>query len=343
MDSVTTDFSENIQYYSEKDEQYLVLFNDLINTIQFFSFAKREVTKKIEISVQGPNAILGIDGAPNNFYIYSQDSIYIHSDTKDIIYLINEQGSILNQFKVNSQTYDTQFPSFELSTYSQLFKSQNRLFLTGAISWFDYAKPPISFIDLANNKHEFYSGKLNAYDEYDLMRVGTRRLFQSSNTIKNHDSMILSFPLEHDLVMIDSDLNISYKELPNPRLGELRIYGQDMRKVNHLSKEYGEFLATVGYYHSVLFDDTHQLLYRIARLPEKIAELRELETRGATRGYRYSILVYDSEYELLGERVIDSSEYDVRMIFCGKDGLYIKKFSNEEDKLIFDIFTLDDL
>ena len=101
-----------------------------------------------------------------------------------------------------------------------------------------------------------------------------------------------------------------------------------------------------GKYHNFMYDKYRNVYYRIAELPY---EFKQNESPfDDPRGREFSIIIFDKDFNIIGETKFPGNKYFYKMSFVGRDGLYISEnnLANpefDEDKLVFACFKLEDL
>tara|TARA_A100000171_G_C2133289_1_gene148168 strand:- start:592 stop:1761 length:1170 start_codon:yes stop_codon:yes gene_type:complete len=345
LDSTTVTNSENsIEYFTDKGHEYLAKFNKPDQSIKVFSLESGEVAKNIQMSTTGPNALIDFDGVPNRFKIISMDSIIVYNGVKSELVLINSKAEILKKWEVTDRKIDPDYPVFPLDTYSKIIINEHGLILSGNISWSETGLPPLALIKWHEDKvsQTQIPDNFEIYNQYPINNIGTMDLFTSSNTTNNQHEILVSYALDHRILILDKDLKVSYKELRNPRLGELKIYGKDIRKINPMTENalYDHVYST-GVYHSIIYDPYRNIYYRISRIPVPVKEFSELMSKGIPFYSDYSVIAYDEHFNPIGESTFNNSSLDHRMIFVSKKGLNIKNYPDNEDLLTFTTFVLD--
>ena len=66
------------------------------------------------------------------------------------------------------------------------------------------------------------------------------------------------------------------------------------------------------------------------------------------KGREFSVIVFDKDFNIIGETKFPGNKYFYKMSFVGRDGLYISEnnLANpefDEDKLVFACFKLEDI
>ncbi len=99
-------------------------------------------------------------------------------------------------------------------------------------------------------------------------------------------------------------------------------------------------------YHNIMYDKYRDVYYRFVELPY---ELKQNESPfDDPRGREFSIIIFDKDFNIIGETKFPGNKYFYKMSFVGRDGLYISEnnLANpefDEDKLVFACFALEDV
>ena len=99
-------------------------------------------------------------------------------------------------------------------------------------------------------------------------------------------------------------------------------------------------------YHNIMYDKYRDVYYRIVELPY---ELKPNESPfDEPRGREFSIIIFNKDFNIIGETKFPGNKYFYKMSFVGRDGLYISEnnLANpefDENKLVFACFKLEDI
>ena len=125
-----------------------------------------------------------------------------------------------------------------------------------------------------------------------------------------------------------------------------------MKSIRPKLAEAGNLIQTVtGFrenplYTHVLYDKYRNVYYRFVELPY---ELQDDESPfEEPKGREFSVIVFDRNFQIIGETKFPGGKYFYKMSFVGRDGLYISEnnLANpefDEDKLVFACFKLEDI
>lgn len=344
LDSTSIQTSENFQFFVD-GKDFLAFFNKPDNSIKLYDLESRNLVKSIPLKTQGPNALIDMDSSPNNFKFLSQDSILIHSIIQEKVFLINSEGVIKDSWEIKLQSLGQKYPIVDLMTLAQLQLTDKHIVLTGRMPWYEDGKPQIIAIDKSkNNDPVFLSEKESLYKQFSLSEVGNWNFFKASNTQLNDQTILVSYPLSHKILIIKKDLKISTKELVNTDLSSLRPFGKEMSPKNSNSRSYFDYQGTAPVYHGILVDKYRKLIYRIARLEFPMSEVRKIRNGAERKSWDFSIMIYDYDFKPLGRKKLENTiGLDMFSMFVSKQGLHIRRKDSPEDLLTFDSYVVTDL
>jgi hypothetical protein len=310
------------------------------NAIIIFDLTKKIISRRIEISKDGPMGIENI----LNFHVNSLDSIFIIPANTGKIFLIDSSAKVINQWNYQSLTLPSgeslsiNFP-FPIAEFGSNFfyqkKSNNLtipLWLRGSGDF--YRVPPIINYNLNSNK---IVGNFGEYPEnYIGNQVSIKDHFNIIN-LKNGD-VIASFEESHYIQKYSSS---------GEYLGELLAKSNFVDKFTlfnklpeaQISKNY--WLEN-SFYIGLLYDSYKDLIYRIVYhgQPIKSSDGRFNKMPMAD----WSIIILTPTGDLIGEMKFEGSKYRFN------DGIYISEKgimvslenpyneSNFEESLDFDLF-----
>ena len=158
----------------------------------------------------------------------------------------------------------------------------------------------------------------------------------------NQNRLVCSF-CGYDSLMVSDDLqNVRWYN------GKSR-YMESIRPVLQETSEGLQALVKLkerGEYHNLMYDKYRDVYYRFVELPY---ELKQNESPfDDPRGREFSIIIFDKDFNIIGETKFPGNKYFYKMSFVGRDGLYISEnnLANpdfDENKLVFACFKLEDI
>lgn len=157
--------------------------------------------------------------------------------------------------------------------------------------------------------------------------------------LNNSDEVILSFPIDHNLYVYD---NAYHRKRIVPAKSK---YIQSFEPFSGSLFEVTEgenYSIQQPIYSSILFDEYQNVYYRVAL---HRAELLDEEENNIEFTHKaWSILIFDGNFEKLGEHFFEPKTLNFQNIVVGPQGLLVANYDNLEDTtnetLNYSLFTL---
>lgn len=347
VDENTYYLSKSMFQFEEEGKEFL-FFGNLEkhqHEILIYDIATQDLHKRIPLMRTGPNGLVAVFGI-KPFNDSRKFVVFQHNIGQ--ISFIDGEGKVLKRYMVREDNgpfigcMDAvsyfHIPSFSRDSLiyfrsdgvtqqmknadwirTQLFASLD--LKTGAIAKLPFCYPPAFNQDVDNPA----GGYAFSYD-YNYA----------------HNRLVCSFTGYDSLLVTDDLKNIRYYD------GKSR-YQKSIRPKIEESAEGLRALAKLTecpQYYSIMYDKYRDVYYRFVEFPY------ELKADEAPMGDKYSrefsIIVFDKDFNIIGETKFPGNKYFYKMCFVGKDGLYISEnnLNNpefDENKLVFACFKLEDL
>lgn len=318
LDESVKTCSRALYLYTDKDgKEYITFQNDFKNEIYFYDFKTQALTFKFKQAVEGNNGVGGILG----YYIQDLNHIYLTSDFKREIYLVDTAGMVKEKFQ-----YKKTIDDIPLSrSYSATFRYHpfeiigNKMY---GISGCDrkVAFDPISFtIDLETKeiKHLPFEYLTPKTEINPAKKSGSENSFSREF---DGSRFIYSFSYEEDLYIASIDHQTITQKPAKSKYIEKLVPFDDFGNVTF------EGACEHAEYGNLLYDKYRNVYYRVA-FPQtdvphdlKDREYMDLLVYGRKT---FSILVLDKNLDIIGETQFPDYTYNPMMMFVHKDGLYI--------------------
>lgn len=340
IDSTISKESNTIQYFSERGDQYLVIFNEPTNEIIWFDFKQKAIVKRTKLKTQGPNNI----GKPFGIHIKSLDSIFVLSSATYSLALINNKGQVLNNYRLFSGELNfAGVPKNSKNSIKPIMQSTNPL-----ITLSDSAVALAGLPDANPLDTEFYDSKvyiklnLNSGEieykipypkRYQNKLWGLYHSFPYHTFNNNTGKAVISFPASEILYQTDF-VNLDSISVPSNFVEEPSSWKE--AKANGL--EMMRFFVSSPSFYRIVYDPYESLYYRFSQFSSDIdfsdVDMAQLSVFNSKRTY---LSVLDKELNLVIEMKLPK-KYDPRFIFTAPEGLHIAKKNNNEDKMTFGVF-----
>ena len=160
----------------------------------------------------------------------------------------------------------------------------------------------------------------------------------------NHKANVLACSFcGYDSIMVTDDMkNVRWYNGKSRYLKTLRpIVGESADGFEWIGKQQ----QSAEYWH-FMYDKYRDVYYRFAKMP---CELGPGEyPLDDPKAREFSVIVFDKDFNIIGETKFPGNKYFYKMSFVGRDGLYISEnnLANpefDEDKLVFACFKLEDI
>jgi hypothetical protein len=341
-------YSTNSISSSIIDGEEIISYLDSDNqSILTFSSKSGELLKNIPLEIEGPNGVGNIGYISAHYYL-NNDSIFLYNRQVSPLYLINSKGEIRRKYKVTDYSGASNFPVPNSSTMSPIhFWNNSLLFSCGIQNYEDdfTGYPSLLQLDLNDGEidylstfPEIYSKAFwGAYFKYDpSIALNTRK-----------KEVIISYPIDHNIHVfnLESGLVKQYY-VGSEFFEEIPPYKNDpsfFLKRNPSERDENEtnHAFSTSEYRGIIYDEWRELFYRVALIRPSIETVISGDRR-----FSFSIIIFNENYEKVGETKLPNDKYDPSSIFLTRDGLAVFRkdlYSKNEDILVFDVLLPDDL
>lgn len=149
-------------------------------------------------------------------------------------------------------------------------------------------------------------------------------------------NVVVSFPASDSLVVYSLSDGQTFTVDAHARQSfEIKPIGKNGVR-EHTSSELLDWYLGTPSYENVLYDEYNKVYFRVAKLPQVLPY-------DSKRGTQKPLLlvVFDDTFHYLGEGLVPDSESLITTnMFVTKEGLAIQKRSDNEDELIFNVYSV---
>ncbi|MCE7054895.1 DUF4221 domain-containing protein [Algoriphagus sp. AGSA1] len=342
IDSQTSNVSDGLFAYEDKNGSWLFNLNMSNNEIQLYNLDSGKMHKRIVFDLEGPNGVGFVQG----FFVHSMDSIFLFgfpdgelhlSDTTaKVISKINYEPPAGHDFAFIHNAYFVSDPI--LLGDKLLVKTRPNMRASEATSAYLSDKKLTYSIDL--NSNEVTLSKMGYPADYTL---GGAKLLDFSMA-RAEDKLVYSFIADHNLYV--SDLEGEVHSVVPAKSQYLEQTFQSFPDITDRTA-LQSYLFASDRYERVLYDKYRGVFYRFV-FP-KVAIENEEEINQLRRFPRkFSVMILDKELNILGEKLMPENTYYPGNSFVGEEGLYISinhpdNPKNREDLMSFEVFKLREL
>ncbi len=320
-----------IPYTSPDSSNYLYYLSGYTNKICVFNIDSQKLINTIELQQRGPNGV----GNVNGFEVINSDSIYITSNFRKRLYLINPQGKLISylDYSKYKQDYLINAPNTRSLENMRIGFKDSKIYLP------------------------YYPG----YDEGNYKRIPPEniRFVAILDTLnKTAETLNIGFPKDYwkksyyptffGFFIYKEIFYINY--MYNNRV--LTSTDSENWKSYNISSKYanigkyiprGEGLNTD--YARLVADPYKNIFYRFVRHKQAIIKGRTMIDL-IRYPQKFSIIILNNKLEIIGETIFPADIYDMHGYFITKDGLYLSlsnpfNHNYNEDLLEFQLFNLE--
>lgn len=327
-------------------ENVLSVLNAANKTIYFYDYKTGELTDKQTIGSPDFREVYAI-GA---YHISEKGFTYLYDKAKHRIFVYDKNNkyisgiSLSGDMPVNAPKWSLRYPQYNPTASSPFHEMNDRLFLSGFYPW---AIPDAildtfkftSIIDINTQNIDFknlYPRSLYG-PEFDWDDPIYNTVY--SDTGKDPGQLIFSFPISHDLYIVDTKTGKRDSTFAGSNLAN-SIASIGKKKPSDL--EYGKKLRNqlikTDLYGSIKYDKYRNVYYRFVR---GAIEGDELSIK-SWEAKPLRVIIMNEHFRFLGETTLGSiDEWNMENSFVTEEGLnieYVDRKEYNEDYLRFKIF-----
>lgn len=344
LDSFTAPINWVNHFTTYKDEDCLILYNQKIHTLQFYSIDKGLHFKTIELNKEGINSVEPVTG----IYFINMDSIIltVNSPKRKLILIdsdanVKKKWEINDTLKFNNNLYDLYiYRNFDIS-----YRRENKC-VTLSISPYLPVEDPRCYQYPYLIDYNLVSEKVES--NYGQFPFENNRVYLYSELPKHllTDSFdIVHFSGSHNLFFYDllSKKLVKIIQVKSKYLPENLKSIDPMILTEGLSEKEKEYYVSEGRYDKLLKDPYRNVYYRIVKMP-----MDYLYPDGKAKwepDFLFSIMILDSEFKIIDEQALPAKTYNIYLSTVTKKGLLISMNNTnnnqiDEDHIYFRIFSL---
>ncbi len=325
VDSVTSNTSRVIDYFSNNDLNVFSIHNEPTNEIVLYNFENAEEIMRIKIETTGPKTIGTIKG----YKIHSEDSIFVATDYSLVV--IDWQGEIISK---HSTTVDKIANGIQPFTYNSIILLKNKFYLDIIPEKNPFEKEYYSestslklVLDLSTDEIQL---GLNYPESYQNNIWGANTFHYSTfNTVNNE--FIYSFPYSDNITSHSENVALTTSSVTG--------VGKSFKPYEGTSGDnYMKYFYEEPSYYAILFDPFRNVYYRYFH------EATDYESIVDGDGLRETtIVVLDKNFNKIHEYNLPKGKFMDFMSFVSADGLMIASNNMaDEDLIIYSLITFSE-
>jgi hypothetical protein len=330
----------NIAYYNEGATDYIIYVNNVNHCINFRNIETDSIDIKINLanldSIQNTE-----DGVA--CFIHNPDSVFVLLNERNVIYLLNRNGEIRSEWKVNTvlENNNKEYVLQDIEPMKLFYKNgkiyiqsvrQDIIVNTPENKKIYFNTPPEVIIHIAEepclitNKTGYWPGIYKTglgYGDYWPARC-----------VNSKDEIIYSFAINDSLFIYKEDHLTSIINAKTKFQQNINPYPPDSNGHFAFLKKYNR---TESRYKSILFDKYKDQYYRVYSKGE------EKENADGGKNFLWSLIVLDSNLKTVSETEFNSYNYNDFSILPTTEGLLICQTSRNTDEkniLKFGLFNV---
>ena len=362
---ITLPCDENTYYLSksmfqfEEDNKEYLLFGNLEkhqHELLIYDIEGQNLHKRIPLKKEGPNGVPCIWGC---IPFFDSESFLVSQHNAGRMSIIDGEGNVVRKYNMRQASdsierkglwVDSRFGTSFFYTPSFIKDSivyfSNGIFIQYKINqrlnrdnW--KIIPMFNSLDLVNGHIHTLPIKYPDIFEDDV-KVPAGGGYEFTYDYNYKEERLVCSLTGYDSIMVTDDLKrVRWYNGKSRFLKSIRPRVYEANGFDWLRKAKGGVR-----YHNIMYDKYRDVYYRIAEFPY---EFKANESPfDDPKGREFSIIIFDKDFNIIGETKFPGNKYFYKMSFVGRDGLYISEnnLANpdfDEDKLVFACFKLEDV
>ena len=335
----TKNTTKCLQYYlSENSIQYLCYLNRNKNKLLFFYIDSMKLAFDVQMPREGPHGV----GNIKSFYIYNLDTIILTTAQMNKLFIIDQYGNLKNRITVKKIMNGKSNTYFAHSTnYSkQLILNNNKIYAGTSIPHYPLPGEMKNYkicmeIDLINENQSLLPLCYPALSDRN-----NKPVHNSYSKLYFNNKFVYSFFTSHQ-IYITKD-HISSKVIP----AKSKYIKKDFKLYDPIAPpiQMAKTVLEHPTYRNFMYDKYRNVFYRFVYPGVEVKSTDDIMDLLEFRPV-FSIMILDSNLNIVGEQLMAYNTYNMEMAFVGKEGLYIstnhyKNTEFDEDYSKFEIFKL---
>ena len=304
------------------DNDYLYFQNFNAPELLVYDIPSGDLVKRTVFNVEGSNAIRG--GFLRGFMMTDCNQIFISGSADGTIYETDTTSLIKNEIRF-SEKKDGYCPRPCSDDNGQMELIDGRLYLPQGADYRLGNKVMESSLMCSVDIKSRGVEALPINFPPQLRKIRVKRGEPTSIASKykacfDGQRFVYSFAYSDELMVVDAKtFETSYKSGKSRYISNMGVpvfRSDDMKGINRT-------LLESPAYDNVLYDNENKVYYRIVYVPQEIEEDKDFISliRGGRK--QFSIMIYDENFNVIGEKLFPEYTYNPRLCFVYKGSLYI--------------------
>lgn len=330
LDSLTYTGSSCFQYIDFYNKKQIVYNNPKTNALYFHNIENGKLLKKVPFVREGSEGIANIDG----FYIHTPDSIFIPSTLSQAMFLVNENGNIIQKYKYLKERKDD-IMQIDFTVFNHPVLHNGKLYCVSVYENKNKDRTMLQTLDLNTKK---WTPSIYFPDEYKNNFYPSPGFYAPYATFNDKNKRLyFSMPVSNYIYETDfiKTYNKTYAGAKN--LKEIKPFSNNV--FNLLFSEREKYFQENLSYSAVFYDKYRDIYYRIALHPiDKVY----MNSKDEFKKYfkNFSIIILDKNMNKVGEIMPEKYTYAQRIIIPIPEGILLKNFKKSKENEDMDYFDL---
>ena len=342
IDDQTSNVSDGLVAFQDKNGSWLFNVNQTNNEVQLYNLDSRKMEKRMVFDLEGPEGVEYISG----IHVQSMDSIFLFGYPIYNLQLTDTSGAIKANYNYEPPfNYLAAFVHNAHYNYTPILRGNKLLVNTK----FEGDLRTIPDDTLATKSFSYTIDLDNS--EVNLLPMtwpagynasGSKLLEFSMASDGKH--LVYSLVADHDLYISDLDGKF-IKTVP----AKSKYVEQSFPSFNEATDRFKtmKYVFASDRYERLLYDEYRGVFYRFVFPKVEVESDEELnQLRRFPR--KFSVMILDKDLNVLGETLMPENTYYPGNSFVSKEGLYIsishpENPNNEEDLMSFAVLKLKEL
>ena len=328
LDSFTTNQLSNPQVIKDK---YLAFINKKINSLDLYDIQQKRLSQRIKFANEGDNAI----GNIHQFLYHNDDTIFVVNSYQYKVFLINQEGNVKEKYSLIKQkkhSSATALPNIFPFNCPPVFLDK-KLHIA---SYPDdnpykdsyYNRKALSIILDLNTKNFKYA--MSFPKLYKEKKFALGHSFYSRIFLEDKKKFIYGFFANQSIQITDENYHIvEEKKLNSPNFVEIPSINKRVEN----PQENTEIFNSNPSYFNIYYNPYKKEFYRAIDIPLPNKSKKDKYSKGF-------LGIFDENFANIGEVLLFETHkvnYSMTNIFFTPEGMWIQRFTDNEDELVYDL------
>lgn len=337
LDSLIDPWQANYFFYDSDSVNKLFLLSTIDNSLQIYDWKTGKMESKKVLPKQGPNGV----GNAGSLMVKNLDSIFVLSGFQFKLYQLDRNFNLVKSYSLLDPIQKKESLGqgmFATSNHACAMGYWKNNIYIGGYPFIDRKEEKFYLYGNTSLKLDLTSGELKYLTKSPpsySKRFNTGYIIAPQQTVPsltfNYDKrqMIISYMTDFNIEVFDMEKKESqYYFIGSDEVDELKwanknLTGRDLSKY---------FIKQPGF-SGIYYDSYRNIYYRIFEKPNP----NKVDGYDKQPWTIPSVIIIDDKFKKIGEIEIHKV-YSLTTIIIAKEGLYLRKYVEDEDKMVFSLF-----